>query len=210
MLGDEPNIVVDTVVVNYFLAVGGFERLRDLLGGAVYVPRAVFDPDAPEDTDEAAVSELRAGLRFHRRRASDARIPLVLRERSARVLPHFEKLDELAASSQLVALDLSEDELRLFAQLRDVEYVRQFARVGGLGRGEAAALAIALRRGTELATDDQDAIAVGRALNPELPVRRIRGLLLEAVERGLTSISEAEELHRAMIDAGFWDRGALT
>ena len=57
--------VADTVVLNYFVAVGAFELLRTLFGGAVHVPRAVFDPDEPDDVAEEAASELRRGLRLH-------------------------------------------------------------------------------------------------------------------------------------------------
>jgi predicted nucleic acid-binding protein len=206
----ESDVVADTVVVNYFVSVGAFDLLADILGGVVAVPRAVFDPDEPNDVADAAVSELRAGLRLHRRRAGDERIPAVLRQRSDRALPHLETLPALAASGRLVALELSDNELRLFAELRSVDYVQQFARVAGLGRGEAAALAIALTRGYRLATDDQDAIEVARAIDPDLPIHRIRALLLRAVERKLVIRSEAEALHEAMIDAGFWDeRGSL-
>jgi len=206
----EPGIVADTVVVNYFLSVGAFDLLARLLGGGVRVPRAVFDPDEPESLADSAVSELRAGLRLHRRRAGDERLPRVLRARSSRALPHFETLPDLAASGRLAALDLSDVELRVFARLRSVDYVRQFGRVAGLGRGEAAALAIALSRGWALATDDQDAIEVARAIRPGLSIHRIRALLLDAVARRLVAMSEAKALHRAMVEAGFWDRGQLS
>jgi len=205
----EPDVVADTVVVNYFVSAGAFDLLATLLGGVVFVPRAVFDPAEPESVADAAVSELRAGLRFHRRRANDDRTPLVLRQRSERALPHFETLPSLAASGRLVALDLSDDELRLFGRLRSVDYVRQFARVAGLGRGEAAALALAVNRGYGLATDDQDAIEVARGVRSELPIHRIRALLLRAVKTGLITKSRARELHSAMIEAGFWDRATL-
>ncbi|MDW8339541.1 MAG: hypothetical protein RMM28_10425 [Thermoleophilia bacterium] len=170
----------------------------------------MFDPDEPESVADSAASELRAGWRLHRRRAGDERVPAVLRARSERALPHFEGVPALVAEGRLVALDLSDDELRTFAQLRRVDYVRQFARVAALGRGEAAALAIALSRGYALATDDQDAIHVARALAPQLTIRRIRALLLEAVARRLVSSPEAESMHRAMIEAGFWDREELS
>lgn len=206
----EPETVADTVVVNYFLSVGAFDLLASLLGGVVCVPRAVFDPEAPEEIADAAASELRAGLRFHRRRVGDERVPVVLRARSERALPYFEMLPALDESGRLVALELNDDELRRFGELRNVDYVRQFARVAGLGRGEAAALAIALSRGWALATDDQDAIEVARSIDPGLRITRIRALLLEAVELRLVSQSEAEALHRAMIAAGFWDSGMIS
>ena len=61
--------VFDTVVINYFLAVGQIETLIGLCGHLL-VPRAVFDPDEPDDLREEAMSELRRGRHLHRRRAS--------------------------------------------------------------------------------------------------------------------------------------------
>lgn len=201
--------VVDTVVVNYFVAVGRFELLAALLGGAVCVPRAVFDPEEPEDLADEATSELRRGLRLHRRRAGDDRIARELRARSQAALPHFEELPDWATRGKLVAIPLTEAELGTFARLRDRDYVSRFSLLAGLGRGEAAALAVALARGHDLATDDNDAITVAKALSPALRVHRIRGLLIQAVGRGIITRSDAQAIHDAMIAAGFWDRGKL-
>lgn len=202
-------VVADTVVVNYFVAVGAFELLRALLGGAVQIPRAVFDPEEPDDVAEGAASELRRGLRLHRQRATDRGIGQELRERSARALPHFETLPELAARGELVVLDLSGDELTTFARLRDASFVSQFSILAGLGRGEASALAIALGRGYELATDDQDAINAAAGLAPDMRIHRIRALLLLAVDAGLMTRDEARAQHVAMVSAGFWDKGRI-
>lgn len=100
----ERPVVADTVVVNYFLAVGAFDLLRSLLGGVVQVPRAVFDPDEPDDVAEDAASELRRGLRRHRMRSADRGIGRELRERSARALPHFERLPELVERGEILVL----------------------------------------------------------------------------------------------------------
>jgi predicted nucleic acid-binding protein len=205
----ERPVVADTVVVNYFLAVGAFEFLRALLDGAVQIPRAVFDPDEPDDVAEEAASELRRGLRLHRQRSTDRGIGAELRERSARALPHFETLPALAARGQLVVLDLNRDELTTFARLRDASFVSQFSILAGLGRGEAAALAIALGRGFDLATDDQDAIKAAAGLASDMRTYRIRALLIHAVDNGLIARDEARALHAAMVSAGFWDRGRI-
>lgn len=205
----ERPVVADTVVVNYFLSVGVFDLLRALLGGVVEVPRAVFDPDEPDDVAEEAASELRRGLRLHRRRSSDRGIARELRERSAEALPHFETLPDLASRGELVVLDLSSDELTTFARLRDASFVSQFSLVAGLGRGEAAALAIALERGYDLATDDQDAIKVAVELAPRMQTHRIRALLMRAVEADLITSDEAREIHSAIVGAGFWDTGGI-
>ena len=206
----ERPVVADTVVVNYFLAVGAFHLLRALLGGAVQIPRAVFDPDEPDDVAEEAASELRRGLRLHQHRSADRGIGSELRERSARALPHFETLSGIASRRELVVLDLSSDELTSFARLRDATFVSQFSLVAGLGRGEAAALAIAISRGYDLATDDQDAIKVAAELSPDTQTHRIRALLIRAADSSLITKDEARELHAAMVRAGFWDTGTIT
>ena len=205
----ERPVVADTVVVNYFLAVGAFHLLRALLGGAVQIPRAVFDPDEPDDVAEEAASELRRGLRLHQHRSADRGIGSELRERSARALPHFETLSGIASRRELVVLDLSGDELTTFARLRDATFVSKFSLVAGLGRGEAAALAIALGRGYDLATDDQDAIKAASGLAPDVKTHRIRALLIRAADADLITRDEARELHAAMLAAGFWDKGTI-
>ncbi|MGH9360838.1 MAG: hypothetical protein ACRD2T_02910 [Thermoanaerobaculia bacterium] len=199
-------VIADTVVVNYFLAVGALDLLRKLIGGAVRVPRAVFDPDEGDDIAEEATSELRRGLRLHRRRSQDKRITTELQQRSARALPHFESLPKLVARGELVVVDLSETELETFVQLRDKGFVARFSLIAGLGRGEAAALALALGGRYDLATDDEDAIRVLKALRPGLVVMRIRALLRLAVDRGLLGRDAARTIHREMVRAGFWDR----
>ena len=202
-------IVADTVVLNYFVAVGEFELLRRLLGGRVHVPRAVFDPDEPDDIAEDAASELRRGLRLHRRRATDRGIGKELRERSAQALPHFERLAEHASRGEIVALELTLDEMRVYANLRDRQFVAQHGRIVGLGHGEAAALAIALKRDAGFATDDQDAIAVALGLRPTMGVHRIRGLLIRAIEENVIEKKRAQDIHAAIVQAGFWDRGTI-
>jgi hypothetical protein len=207
-LSERP-VVADTVVANYFLTVGAFDLLCEILGGAVQVPRAVFDPDEPDDVAEEAASELRRGLRLHRRRATDSGIGNELRERSVQALPHFETLPDLVAHGKLIVLDLDAEGLTMFARLRDASFVSQFSVLAGLGRGEASALAIAIGRRYDFATDDQDAIKVACALDADIRTRRIRALLIEAADASLITRDEARELHLRMVDAGFWDKGRI-
>jgi hypothetical protein len=204
-----PDAIVDTVVVNYFLALGRFGMLAELLGGAVCVPSSVYDADDAHVIRDEALSELERGLRLHRRRACDGRLEPRLRERSLRALPHFESLPGLAAEGALVTLTMSPDELRLYAALRDAGASGRYGLLVGLGRGEAAALAIAETRRLRLATDDQDCIRVASARTPGFRPVRIRWLLCEAVRRRLIGLDEARELHASMLAIGFWDRGGL-
>lgn len=201
--------IADTVVVNYFLALGRFSLLADLLGGSVRVPRSVYDPEDAAAAREEGLSELERGLRLHRRRACQHGLDPRLRQRSAAALRHFERLPGLVTAGRLVPVDMELDELAVYAQLRDPACVQRYRLLTGLGRGEAAALAIAEGRGLRLATDDQDCIRVGGARSAGFRPLRIRGLLQGAVERGLVGLPEARSIHRSMVEAGFWDRGRL-
>jgi predicted nucleic acid-binding protein len=205
----EPPVVCDTVVVNYFLAIGRFDLLADVLGGVVRVPTAVFDPEEDPNLSDSALSELRRGARLHERRAQDVKLPRTLRDKSASMLPHFLKLDEYCVGGSLVAIPLAAAELNRYAQIRDRRYVRQFGVKAELGRGEAAMLAVASARSWRYATDDDDAIKVGSALMPDVKPWRIRGLLRECVAQRLCSSDEAQQAHREMVAYGFWDRDEL-
>lgn len=206
---DEAPVICDTVVVNYFVAVGRFELLADVLGGTVRVPTAVFDPHEDPGLADEALSELRRGLALHERRASDVKVPRSVRERSAGALPHFRQLDDHAAAGTLEAISPTGAELAVYAELRDSARVRRFGVRAALGRGEAAMLAIASSRGLPYATDDNDAIEVGKVLLPGVSPWRIRGLLIESVGRRLCSRAEAKEAHHQMVAFGFWDRDEL-
>lgn len=205
----EQPVVFDTVVINYFLAVGEIQLLADLWGGSLLVPRAVFDPDEDDAGREEGMSELRRGLHLHRRRCEDTGAPSELRARSERALPEFEKLPDLFRLGSLRVVDLSDQELTLYAQLRDATTVRRYGVLVGLGPGEAAVLAICSRRGWHPATDDNDAIRVAERLLPGVKPLRIRALLHLAVDRGLVELNRAGSIHETMRDLGFWDAGRL-
>jgi hypothetical protein len=205
----EQTVVFDTVVINYFLAAGETVLLASLCGAPLTIPRSVFDPDEDDASREEGMSELRRGLHLHRRRTKDEASPPELRLRSERVLPEFERLPELVSSGLLEVVDLDDAETKLYAELRDAGAVRRFGLVVGLGAGEAAVLAICARRGWRPATDDSDAIRVAEELIPGVKPLRIRALLLLAVERGLTGLSQARDIHERMRELGFWDRGSL-
>lgn len=205
----EQPVVFDTVIVNYSLAAGEIQLLANLCGGSLAIPRAVFDPDEADDVREEAMSELRRGLHLHRRRCEDAGAPPELRARSEQALPAFETLPGLARSGVLRVIDLLDEELGLYAELREGASVRRFGLLVGLGPGEAAALAICVNRGWRPATDDNDAIRVAEQLIPGVRPLRIRALLKLAVERGIVGMAHARATHKTMRDLGFWDSGRL-
>lgn len=201
-------VVADTVVVNYFLAVGEVHLLAELCNGTINVPRSVFDPDESDAAPDEVLSELRRGWHLHRRRAADpdASEPGATRSRNA--LPHFDQLPDLS-SGPLRAVDLTEEELITFSRLRDGQQAPSFGLVMPLGPGEAAVLSVAATRGWRFATDDQDAIRVAEQLMPGARALRIRSLLRASVNAGIVNIARARAIHAAMKSAGFWDTGRL-
>ena len=201
--------VFDTVVINYFLAVGQIETLIGLCGHLL-VPRAVFDPDEPDDLREEGMSELRRGWHLHRRRASGSDIAPHLKARANSALPHFERLPDLVGQGKLVAVDLSDVDLALYAELRDATRARGFGLTVGLGHGEAAVLALCKSGEYRPATDDTDAIKVADQLLPGVVPLRIRSLLRLAVQRDLLNADEAIAAHKAMKLFGFWDKEDLS
>jgi len=200
--------VFDTVVVNYFLAIGEVDVLTALCG-AVLVPRAVFDPDEPDDAREEGMSELRRGWHLHRRRASGREFGPDMKAKCSAILPHFERLPDLVQRHLLVAMDLSDEELAQYARLRDRTRMRDLGLTVGLGHGEAAVLALCNSRGLRPATDDSDALKAAAAILPGATPLRIRALLTLAAARGLMTEGQAIDAHRRMKALGFWDKDDL-
>lgn len=205
----EQPVVFDTVVVNYFLAAGEIRLLADICGGSLLIPRAVFDPDEADGGREEAMSELRRGLHLHRRRCEEAGAPPEQRARSQRALPEFEQLSGFVHSGLVRVADLQDDELDLYAELREAARMRRFGLLVGLGPGEAAVLAICVNRSWHPATDDNDAIRVAGQLLPGVRPLRIRALLKLAVERDIVDLPRARTIHETMRELGFWDTGRL-
>ena len=200
-------VVVDTVVVNYFLALGRIALLAAVVGGCVLVPRAVYDPDETDRADVTVVSELERGLRRHRQRAVDPELAPKQREYSSEALPHFERLQQHVGEGLIVPLSLDPSELQLYGMFRDAVWAREHGLLAELGSGEAAALAVAENRGMRLATDDQDCIRLAQARRPDSIILRIRSVLHLAVDAGLVGFDEARSIHLSMRARGFWDRG---
>lgn len=71
-----------------------------------------------------------------------------------------------------------------------------------LGRGEASCLAIAKQRQWVLATDDRKARQFATAM--AVQVTGTIGLLVAAVERGIASLEEANDLLHALSDFGYF------
>jgi predicted nucleic acid-binding protein len=97
---------------------------------------------------------------------------------------------------------LSEDAWLRLTGLSDEQELRAFGAVPqSLHGGEAACLAIALRRGWVVLTDDR--AARGEAVRLGLPVSGTFGCLVLAVERSLCSVEQANDWLEAMIAVGY-------
>ncbi len=197
--------VVDTVVLRYFLFVARQDLLVALLGRPLMVPRVVFDPDEG-DVSEVAMSELTRSIRFQRGAAADpGRLPAA-RARAATNADRLQAISEMHVRRDVQVVDLETDELELFARLTSIEGSRSLGLHFAIQPGEAACVALAVKRGWVLATDDQDALTALEALDPGHAYERIRRLLQRAAEAGLISQDEANDLHAGMRRLGFRDR----
>jgi hypothetical protein len=199
--------VIDSVVLHYFLLVDRAPLLLDLLGVPLRVPRLIFDPEDEPGTSPMAMSEMNRSIDYHRRRATDpSRLPPERKE-AEQYAERLATIADLHARAELEIIDMTDDERALFGQLTSPTGVTEFGLHFPLDPGEAACLAIALRRGWVLATDDTDALKALARASTRHPYERIRKLLIRAATEDLVTRAEANEIHEAMTAAGFWDRG---
>lgn len=204
---DAPRTVADTVVLRYFYVVDQADLLFELLGEPVVVPRVVFDPDEEENTPELSMSEISRSIYVQRIRSGDKR-----RDTNERQLAeaHVVQLEQVAAhhsAGRITVTDLTDTETALFAKLASRGDPLKVGLPFALDAGEAACVALAVERKLVLATDDSDGLTAFRSLRPKGKYERIRKMLKRAGESDLVDRAEANEIHQAMRDAGFWDKG---
>lgn len=196
--------VVDTVVLRYFLFVARQDLLVALRGRPLMVPRVVFDPDEG-DVPEAAMSELTRSIRFQRRAAADSGRLAAARTRAATNAERLGAVYEMHARGDAEVVDLETEELELFARLTSTDGARELGLNFSIQAGEAACVALAVKRGWVLATDDQDALKALEALDAGHAYERIRRLLQRVATEGLISEEAANELHAEMRRLGLRD-----
>lgn len=200
-------VVIDSVVLHYFLLVDRYDLLAALLRGPMMVPRIVYDPDEPGGTPPASMCEMNRAIDFQRRRAAaDRSRQLTSRSDFDQHATRLSEIVSLIQDGHLEIVDMSEDELRLFGALTNPERASEFGLTFPLDAGEASCVAIAKERGWTIATDDSDGLKALNAISPRHSYERIRKLLMRAVNEGLLSRSEANRIHDEMTTLGFWDR----
>ncbi len=200
--------VVDTVVLRYFLLVGRQDLLVTLLGRPLMVPRAVFDPDEG-DVSEDAMSEITRSILVQGRWARDLGFHRQRRDQFARNAKRLAAVHQMHRRGKLRVADLDDRELDTFGRLTSKQGAHTLGLRLPLGPGEAACIALAVSRSYVLATDDQDALRALEALHPNHPYERIRRLLQRAVSESLLSQQQAEALHKKMRSLGFRDNAEL-
>ncbi len=203
---ESPKSVVDTVVLRYFLLVDEVELLLELLDSPIGTPRIVYDNDEGPDLPDDVRSEITRSIAYQRRASGDLARDREARQEFARSAERLGQVARIHELGRLVILDLSEKELALVGRLTSPIGCKDFGLRFPLDPGEAACLAMAVRRGLVLVTDDADALhALARHASTH-PYERIRRLLIRAGNSGLCSRKRANEIHREMRRLGFWDR----
>lgn len=168
--------VVDTVVLRYFLFVERAELLAALLQPPIYVPRIVFDPDEG-DVPELAMSEVTRSILVQTRTAQDETRPSDARGEASLKAERLTQVHALYARGDLIVADLTDEELRVFAQLTATAGARALGLRFRIHPGEAACVAVGLARNHVVVTDDGDALKALEALRPGHPYERCRKLL---------------------------------
>lgn len=214
--------VLDTVVLRYFLLVDRTELLLNLVGSPLGVPRVVYDPDegplppgvprAVSDRDDGpippdAMSEMTRAIYDQRRRAEDLLQPDDVRAAASKAMQRLHAIHSLNGIGHIEVLDMTTDELSLFASLTSPRGAAAADLLFPLAAGEAATIAISIRRGLTCATDDSDGLHALEVLAPGHPYERIRKLLRRAADEGLVTPALANEIHTDMRKSGFWDNG---
>lgn len=196
--------VVDTVVLRYFLLVDEFDLLIALLEGEVLVPRVVFDPDELDSEPELTQSEMSRSIRVQVQRAGDTQRDAAARAFAAQYSARLAEMTSHVEADKVAIVDLDDHERQLFAELVDGRSDRVDLRFP-LGRGEAACVAVAVVRDCIFVSDDNDGLRVLEELDPGHAYERVRRLLIRAGEKDVINKARANEIHQAMVEAGFRD-----
>lgn len=186
-------LICNTTPIRIFTIVGQIDLLVELLGGTVHVPRQVLDPDDDFATPPDLLSEIGATERFFATRSVDSDRGDIRA-----------RLAGLRTRSEIDVVDLSAVELDLYAELRAPGYVRRVRGLAGtLGRGEAAAMAIAETRSWAVAMDDAVAREVLAERSPATTIVTSHGLLRQAVGRELIDSGSAQLVYDDMLAKGY-------
>jgi len=203
-VSSEPEHILDTVVLLYFLLAEQEDLLGGLVGWPLRVPLAVFDPDdwagppKPETRLELS-SEIRQAVQYFDDSALDTG--------DTGAAFRISNVDRMCAEGRLTPEALDAAEQRLADELQGAKALQLGLRAP-LGPGESACVAIAFNRGWTMVTDDNDALKAlsGLCVGSQVyAYERIRKLLIRAAREDRISEEEANQIHDQMTSYGFWD-----
>lgn len=181
--------VCNTTPVRYFAVVGHFDLLVEIFDGRVNVPREVLDPDEEPDGIAPLLSEIGQTERHFATRSSD--------------IEGWSRIRALWQRTDIEVVDLSAEEIVLFAELRSRQFTKEMGLAGALGPGEAAVIAIAVIRGWAAVLDDAAARAALSQRSPETEVWTSRELLRSAAVQGHLTSEAAESIYLEMREKGY-------
>lgn len=182
-------LVCNTTPIRIFTIVGQLDLLIEVLGGIVTVPRQVLDPDDDFETPPGLLSEIGGTERYFASRSTDSEAGEIRARLSA-----------LRIREEIEVVDLAGLELQTYGELRSAGYAqREHGLAGALGRGEAAAMAIAESRTWSVAMDDRVAREVLGLRSPATPIFTSRELLRRAVAQGLIDSGCAQLVYDDML-----------
>ena len=200
---DNP-VIVDTVVLRYFLLVERFDLLAQVLGDRITASRIVYDLG---DLDKDIVhSEMAISIQIQNIRSADPKRSREERERAEMFAERLSNIHDCCRSGRISVVDMSRRERSIYSRLSSGDNIGGYDIAFPLGDGEAASIAIAVERGWTLATDDNDALKALRKLRPDHPSLRIRRILIDAADLGFITPAEANNIHAEMRNCGFWDK----
>lgn len=184
--------ICDTTPVRYFALAGQFDLLARILGGMVKVPRQVLNPDEDPNGIAALLSEIGRSERYWLKRSRDPQS-----------MDYYSRLRAIRDRSAIEVIDLTPDEELAFAQMTLPSYLKPFGKIGPLGSGEAAVIAIAEARAWSAVMDEATGREVLGHRSPGTPVHTTRDLLRRAVSVALVGSVEADLIYRDMRGAGY-------
>lgn len=199
---DKP-VIVDTVVLRYFLLTERFDLLAQVLGSRITASRIVYDPG---DLDRDIVhGEMAISIRVQNGRSADFKPSREEREQAKMFAERLSAIHDYCRSGLISVVDMSLRERSIYSRLGSEDNIGEYDIAFPLGGGEAASIAIAVERGWTLATDDNDALKALHRLRPDHPCLRVRRILIDAADLGFITPTEANGIHAEMRSCGFWD-----
>lgn len=199
-------VITDSVILHYFLLSGHAQLLIDLLARPLRTSRIVYDPDQEPSVPPGAMSEMSRAIDWHQRRVIDRSLSIARRTEAEIAAERLAVIHTLYQQGDLVAVDMSELEQALYAELTNPHHCATYQLALPLDPGEAACVAIAVERHWTLATDDTDALKGLEVASPGHAYERIRKLLIRAANKGRLTREAANVIHDEMTSYGFWDR----